>query len=92
MLVSERLLCLQNFIRTFTRLLKVGEVLQSGPGNLTQCCAGKEGLMTRDQDIWKGKQSSEDIVLHDGTGLVFKEQAVLLLVNIDSKVTDMPRL
>jgi len=50
---------------------------------------GEEGLMAGDEDIGKGEEAGELVVLENLRGAVFKEEARLLFVDIDGQVADV---
>ena len=58
-------------------------------GDFAEGVVGEEGLMAGDEDIGKGEETGELVVLENLRGAVFKEEARLLFVDIDGQVADV---
>ena len=69
--------------------IKVHEIADSLSSDRIECIVGKESLMGGDNNIGKGQQSREDVILNNGTALVIKEEIVLLLLHIEPEKPDL---
>ena len=65
-----------------------GDVLQGGGGNVVKGFVGQKGLMRGDEDVGKGQQAGEGVVLEYFLGEVAKEDAFLFFVDIKAGGSD----
>lgn len=65
------------------------EILKGGGGDIAHGLAGKEGLVAAENDIGESGQAHELIIVDDGIGKIFEEDAFLFLVNINTEGAEL---
>ena len=72
--------------RTFVEIVQ--NVVQRGSRDVALSLLCKKSLMRGDEDIRKGHETGEDVIVYRGVGAVFKEIFGLLLIDVESGSPD----
>ena len=73
--------------------LREGEQVRNcNPGDLGESLTGKESLVSGNQDIWEGKETSQFIVMQDLTGQVLKKDTLFLFVDVEPHPAELTAL
>ena len=68
-----------------TLIFEFCKAVEGGLGNFVKGVIGEEGLMSGNEDVGEGEKSGEDVIGQDIGGVVGKEEAGFLLVDIDGE-------
>ena len=64
------------------------DIQECGRGDILDRLAGEKTLVAGYQDIWESGQTHENIVVNNRIGEVFKKDAGLFFIDIDSEGAD----
>lgn len=79
-------------MRAFSRRFEFGEALEGGLGDAAKGMICEKCLMAGDKDVGKGEEPGKNVILQNLRRAILKEEASLLLVDIDGEVANMPFL